>query len=253
MLRRLLSTCATAITAHGSWPRGELEQLLGIQQSGRAVLTVPYGARLRNKIPARDIARKALGIDYGGTLLLFFGMLRKDKGIEFLLQAAGRVRADCKILIAGMPFDWDADEIHRMIRKYHGEDRVLTALGYIPEEAISDYFSAADALVLPYMKHYMGAAGPLKTALGFGKPIIATEVRELSEFLKMSPIGIAVDPENADSLKEGIERFVSLPPSRKEEMAGNSRRLAGMCTWTVVAERFSEIYQSFLNPGGDAR
>jgi glycosyltransferase involved in cell wall biosynthesis len=180
-------------------------------------------------------------------------MLRKDKGIEFLLEAAGHLRADCKILIAGMPFDWDADGIHRMIQKYHCEDRVLTALGYIPEEAIPDYFAAADGLVLPYMKHYMGAAGPLKTALGFGKPVIATKVRELSEFLGMSPIGIAVDPEDADSLKEGIERFVSLPLVRKREMSENSRRLAGTCTWTVVAERFSEIYQSALHPGGVAR
>jgi len=250
MLRRLLSTYATAVTAHGSWPPGELEGLLGIRPSGRAVLTVPYGARLRNHMPGRNEARKALGIHYAATLLLFFGMLRKDKGIEFLLQAAGHVRGECKILIAGLPFDWDTEDIHRMIRKYHCEDRVLTTLGYIPEEAIPDYFAAADGLVLPYMKHYMGAAGPLKTALGFGKPVIATKVRELSEYLGMSPIGIAVDPEDADSLKEGIERFVSLPQSRKEEMAENSRRLAGTFTWTAVAERFSDIYQSAHAPGG---
>jgi len=253
MLRRLLSTYATAITAHGTWEKGELEGLLGIQHSRRPVLTVPYGNKVQGKTPSRDEARRALGISYNGTLLLFFGMLRKDKGIEYLLEAAGRIRADCKILIAGMPFDWTAEEIQRMIRGHQCEDRILASLGYIPEEAIPNYFAAADGLIFPYMKHYMGAAGPLKSALGFGKPMIATKVRELSDFLEMAPIGIAVDPENAEALKEGIERFVSLPPSQKKVMAENSRRLAETCSWAVVAKRFSEIYQSFAVPEGGIR
>lgn len=250
MFKKLITGFATAITAHGTWQQGELERLIDLQDSPVPILPAPYGTVVQAKPPSRAEARTALGLQYDGIVLLFFGMLRRDKGVELLIEAMGKIQGDCKLLLAGTPFDWNAEGIHEMIRTHRSEDRVLTDLQYIPENAIPNYFAAADALILPYRSHYMGAAGPLKTAFGFGLPAIATRVRDLAHYLDAAPIGIPVAPDSVESLKKAIEKFLALTPEQRKTLSQNSRSLAETCSWAVVAKRFSEIYQSFIGPGG---
>ena len=253
MFKKLITGFATAITAHGTWQQGELERLLDLHDNACPILPAPYGTIVQDNPPSRTEARRLLGLQYDGIVLLFFGMLRRDKGVELLIEAMGRVQGDCKLLLAGTPFDWNAEGIHEMIRTHRCEDKVLTDLQYIPEEATADYFAASDALILPYRSHYMGAAGPLKTALGFGLPVIATRVRDLAHYLDAAPIGIPVAPDSVESLKKAIEKFLALTPLQRKSLSENSRSLAETCSWAVVAKRFSEIYQSFVGSGGGTR
>jgi glycosyltransferase involved in cell wall biosynthesis len=253
MFKKLITGFATAITAHGTWQQGELERLLDLRDSPVPILPAPYGTVVQAKPPSRAEARRALGLQYDGIVLLFFGMLRRDKGVELLIEAMGKIQGDCKLLLAGTPFDWDAEGIREMIRAHRSEDKVVTDLQYIPEEATANYFAAADALILPYRSHYMGAAGPLKTAFGFGLPVIATRVRDLAHYLDAAPIGISVQPDSVESLKEAIEKFLALTPEQRKALSQNSRSLAETCSWTVVARRFSEIYESFVGTGGGTR
>jgi glycosyltransferase involved in cell wall biosynthesis len=249
-LRIVLSRYADVITAHGTWAPGELESLLGLGRDDGRIRFVPYGTVVPDRTPSRAEARGALGLDAGETVLLFFGMLRKDKGVELLIEAMGGVKGDCRLILAGTPFDWRREDILRMIRDRHAEERVLPMLEYIPEPDIPRYFAAADALVLPYKRNYMGAAGPLKTAMGFGLPVIATEVRELSEFMKLGRIGISSEPENADSLRTAIERFLATGAAERAEMSETGRRLAKRFSWSVLAEAFARIYQSLTTGNG---
>ena len=89
MLKSLLSNKAKVITAHGTWQSGELEGLLGLSNPHHPIVSVPYGTEVISSPPSREEARKKLGITYDGILLLFFGMLRKDKGVELLIEAMG--------------------------------------------------------------------------------------------------------------------------------------------------------------------
>ena len=253
MFKKLVSGFATAITAHGTWRPGELEALLGLQDSPVPILPAPYGTVVQEKPPSRTEARTSLGLSYDGIVLLFFGMLRRDKGVEILIEAMGRIRGDCRLLLAGTPFDWDAEGIRALIRAHRCEDRIVTDLRYIPEEATGRYFAAADALILPYRSHYMGAAGPLKTAFGFGLPVIASRVRDLAHHLEAAPIGIPVVPDSVESLQEAIEKFLALTPSQRMDLSENSRRMADSCSWEVVSKRFLEIYRPFVGSEGEAR
>lgn len=250
MFRRLLAGYADVITAHGSWPNGELEQALNIPDHGRKIRFVPYGTILPEAPPSKEEARSQLGLPNDQTLLMFFGMLRKDKGVERLIEAMGRIQGNLRLLLVGTPFDWSKEEILEMIRTHGAEKKIETVLQYIPEREIPNYFAAADALILPYRKEYIGAAGPLKTALAFGLPVIATRVRELDEYMKKGKIGVAAEDDRAESIKEAIERFLAIGAAGRREMEDNGRRLAKGCSWTVVAEQFSEIYSSHVNPGG---
>lgn len=245
LLKRIVTGYVTAITVHGAWQPGELEGLLGLAAGKPSLIPVSHGAILHGQPPSRDEARRILGLPYSGIVFLSFGMLRKDKGIDILIEAMGRVKGDCKLLIAGLPFDWTEEAVREMIRAHGCESRIVADLRYIPQDRIIYYFSAADAVVYPYRAGHMGAVGSLNTVLAFGKPVIASEVRELAVLFRESHTGILTEPENAESLRRGIEQFLSLTPLEREIMAENGRRLAADDSWTAVAKRFSEIYQAY--------
>lgn len=247
MRKNLLSNYPKVITAHGTWESGELERLLGLSSSHQAIVSVPYGTEIVLNPPSREDARKKLGIAYNGILLLFFGMLRRDKGIELLIEAMGKVEQECILLLAGMPFDIKEEEVQNLVEVNHCQDRILLHLHYIPDMDIPHYFAAADALILPYRSFYMGAAGPMKTGFGYSKPIIASRVRDLAYHMDAAAIGISMAPDRSDSIKEAIESFLRLPVSTRKEMSENSASLAEGCSWTVVAKHFSDIYNQTLN------
>lgn len=242
-LRSLLTRHADAVTAHGTWKSGELEKLLGINKDECRIYPVPYGTVIPKEKLHKGEARKKLGLDPHVPLLLFFGMLRKDKGVELLIQTMGKLKSDCRLLLTGMPFDFEKGEIEKLIQRHGAEERIIARLEYIPDEEIPDYFAAADAMVLPYRGQYMGAAGPLKAALGFGVPVIAAEVRELSHFLAAAPIGFSFPPDDGEALQKGIEKFLGLSGEEKEVFSKNGRTLAEGFSWPVVARRFIEVYR----------
>ncbi|MBI3597370.1 MAG: glycosyltransferase family 4 protein [Nitrospirae bacterium] len=244
-LKRLLSHYAKAILADGLWQPGELEALMGLTIGAPPLVSVPHGAILEDKPRPRDTARRALGLKYDGTLLLFFGMLRKDKGVDLLIEAMGKVRGEFKLLLAGMPFDLSEEAVREMIREQGCEDEILTDLRYVPQEKIADYFSAADAVVFPYRSHYKGTVGPLNTVLAFGKPVIGSRVRDLAVYFQETPIGILTEPDSVASLAAAIEQFLLLTPAQRETLAENGRRLAENYSWAGLAKRFSEVYKTF--------
>jgi glycosyltransferase involved in cell wall biosynthesis len=249
-LKRLLSRYARAILADGLWKPGELEELMGLTVGAPPLVSVPHGSILEDKPRPRDAARSALGLKYDGTLLLFFGMLRKDKGVDLLIEAMGKVKGKCKLLLAGMPFDMSEEAIREAIRANGCEEKILTDLRYVPQEKIADYFSAADAVVFPYRSHYKGTVGPLNTVLAFGKPVIGSRVRDLAVYFKEAPIGVLTEPDSADSLKEGIERFLAKTPSEREALAENGRRISESYSWSGLAKRFAEVFKTHSEPGG---
>jgi glycosyltransferase involved in cell wall biosynthesis len=244
-LKRLLYRYAKAILADGLWKPGELEALMGLTIGAPPLVSVPHGAILEDKPRPRDMARSALGLKYDGPLLLFFGMLRKDKGVDLLIEAMGKVKGECRLLLAGMPFDLSEEGVHEMLRAHGGMDRIETDLRYIPQEKIADYFSAADAVVFPYRSHYKGTVGPLNTVLAFGKPVIGSRVRDLAVYFQETPIGILAEPDSVASLAEGIEQFLLLTPEQREALAENGRRLAEKYSWAGLAKSFSDVYKTF--------
>jgi glycosyltransferase involved in cell wall biosynthesis len=243
ILRRLIFSYCRAVTVHSAWHKRQIEEQLklGIPHSV-PVVVVPYAAELPTEQIPQRIARRRIGLSYNGPLFLFFGMIRKDKGIEVLLEAIKKVTDEFKLLIVGSPFDYTIEELQSMIRGSGLEDRVITRFEYISENEIGDYFFAADAVVLPYRKSYVGGAGPLITACSYGKPVIASKVAEMAMILEDNEVGIGVVPEDASSLAEAIRRFISLPQNIKHKMSQNGLKLAGARSWANMAKRFSEIY-----------
>lgn len=159
-----------------------------------------------NGIPRAE-ARAALNI-LQPNVLLFFGYVRKYKGLPLLIDALGslRDRLAIHLLIVGEFFE-GGEEIRRSIREKGLEDRVTVRADYVPSAEVKTYFSAADAVVLPYLSATQ--SGIAQIAVNFGTPMIATNVGGLAEVVRDGETGYVVPPGDPEALAGAIEKFFS--------------------------------------------
>lgn len=153
----------------------------------------------------RQEARRILGIT-APRVLLFFGYVRRYKGLDVLLDALARLPAELgvQLVIAGEFYDPERpyrDQIHAL----KIEDRVILRSEYLPNDMVPPYFSAADAVVLPYRSATQ--SGIAQIAYNFGTPVIATDVGGLHEVVLHDRTGLIVPPERPDALAEAILQF----------------------------------------------
>lgn len=136
--------------------------------------------------------------------LLFFGLVRKYKGIDVLLKALAQV-PDVKLVVAGEMWGKQQEALDMQIRELQLGDRVELRPGYVADEAVSDLFANADALVLPYRS----GTGSWNAKLGFyhHRPVIATTIGSFSETVRNGIDGLLCEPDDPESLAAALKRF----------------------------------------------
>ncbi len=155
-------------------------------------------------------ARKKLGIEADGPILLFFGFIRKYKGLDLLLQAlsVGNLRdRGLKVIIAGEWYE-DSSIYKTLTAKLGLDDMIAWHDHFIPESEIATYFSAADAVVQPYRNATQSGISALSFA--YSKPLISTRVGGLAEVIVDGKTGFLCDPDPT-SIHEAISRWINTP------------------------------------------
>ena len=167
-----------------------------------------FGVKRIGKKEAQD------KIDCKGNVLLFFGFVRPYKGLKYLLDALPLVlkEVDVKLLVVG-EFWGDKGEYLDKIKRNNISDHVKIVDGYIPDDKVPVYMTAADVLVLPYVTATQSAI--LQTAFGFDKPVIATDVGSFSDLIKNNKTGFLVAPKDSRAFAKAIIDFYK---HKKEKM-----------------------------------
>lgn len=198
-------------------------------------------------IVAKELACQSLNINSDETYILFFGMIREDKGIRELLHAiSGMKKSRCKFLIAGMPYDITNEEIESLIDNYKIKDQVRYFPGYIEESQIKYFFSASDAIVIPYRKEFSSQSGPLKMALSFSLPIICSDVGDIGRFTVKNQIGLTFEPENIERIISALNEFLKMDKKEKERLSQNCKRASSMYSWGNMIEKVYTKYRSLI-------
>jgi len=189
-------------------------------------------------------ARERLQLPQDIPVLLFFGWLAKTKGIDFLLEGIKRVRQDFRLVLAGTPEYITQADIDTYRQQLDDPDKIITRLEYIPDEEIGYYFLSADAVVLPYRKDSKGTSGVLQLAAAAGKPVIATDVGEIGGIAREHSLGIVVEAESADALREGIESFLNDRENMMNTVLPNALKYAEQSHWKKFASLIESAYRS---------
>lgn len=145
-----------------------------------------YGSSMK-----KTDARQQLGISPEVKLVLFFGFIRKYKGLDLLLEAMTKA-PDIHVLIAGECYeDWNFYQ--KIIDKHQLANRLHLHIDFIPAEQVRVFFSAADLVVQPYRSATQ--SGISQIAYHFEQPMVVTRVGGLPEIVTDGVSGYVVDPE----------------------------------------------------------
>jgi glycosyltransferase involved in cell wall biosynthesis len=132
-------------------------------------------------------AREALSLPQGDKVIIYFGNIRPYKGVDILIKSFATIVTELPettLVIAGKPWiSWDPFE--KMIESLGLSSKIKTKLYRITSKEISLLFSSADLLILPYM-NFEAQSGPGRLALGYGLPMVVTDVGGLPELVGYS-------------------------------------------------------------------
>jgi glycosyltransferase involved in cell wall biosynthesis len=134
--------------------------------------------------------------------LLFFGIVRKYKGLDVLLEAIAQV-PDIKLVVAGE--FWQLELYQQLLKKLDIEDRVELRQGYVAAEDMPALFAEADASVLPYRGGT--ASFHVSIAHGFGVPVIATTASSFTTQVRDGIDGLLCAPDDVSALVKAIKHF----------------------------------------------
>jgi D-inositol-3-phosphate glycosyltransferase len=212
------------------------DDLLKVKRGAEFILTPHPLYEVFGEPKDKGEAKRALGVS--GPVILFFGFIRRYKGLHVLLEAMPKVLRDVPLtLVVAGEFYEDKDSYTEQIERLGLLGSVKVLDRFIPNEDVGDYFSAADVLVLPYLSATQ--SGITQIAFAFDLPVIATLVGGLPEVVTDGETGFLVPPDDPDALAEAVIRYFKTDSLKK--FRENVRRERGRFSWDAFAEAVERL------------
>jgi glycosyltransferase involved in cell wall biosynthesis len=161
----------------------------------------------------RDEARKHIGLPKTGRWVLFFGFIRRYKGLDLLLEALADPRvkaAGISAVIAGEYYD--KAPYYEPFFAAIDPERLLLKTDFIAESEVKYYFSAVDGVVQPYRSATQ--SGITQIAYHFGLPMVVTHVGGLPEMVPHQVAGLVVPPDAISVADALLEFYAGDGPTR---------------------------------------
>jgi glycosyltransferase involved in cell wall biosynthesis len=171
-------------------------------------------------------------------VVLYFGMIRKYKGVPCVVKAFDKllpeIALNSRLIIAGE--NWgDEDELESLIQVSPYKKQITFQGEFVPDSMVPRYFSAADVVVLPYLRS--AGSGVASLAMAFGKPIIITDLENIKESLVGYAGTILVPRGDVSCIAEKISE--TFARNQAHELLPFS--VPGTCDWDNVTGLFQKV------------
>jgi glycosyltransferase involved in cell wall biosynthesis len=160
-------------------------------------------------IKSKTEARQHLQLPLNEKIILFFGFIRKYKGLDLLLEAMATdviKNSGIKLLVAGEFYE-DEKPYNEQIENLNLQSQLFLRTQFIPDSEVKYYLCAADAVIQPYRNATQSGVTPL--AYHFEKPMVVTNVGGLPALVPDGKVGLITQPDPA-SIASGIIKFYQL-------------------------------------------
>jgi glycosyltransferase involved in cell wall biosynthesis len=240
-LRRVADDRPLVLTAHDVLPRRRRAQPVWPDVLETAERVIVHSHRAVEQLVElglgrERIARIAHPVFEGeklpppeGRTLLFFGLIRDYKGLDVLLEALPEI-PDASLVVAGDPVD--------PVPKSAGP-RVEWRLRFIEADEVRALMTRAAAVVLPYRQ--LDSSGVLATAIGYGRPVVVTDVGSLGEIVREFKAGEVVPVGDPRALAEACARL--LEPKALAAATAGAEEAAKALTWEHSAAEHDRLYR----------
>jgi glycosyltransferase involved in cell wall biosynthesis len=195
----------------------------------------------------RQTACQNLNIEAEKRNILFFGLIRRYKGLDILIDAFGKLNSsNYQLLVAGECYG-DFQPYREQIDALPNRENVKVWEEYIPDDMVTTLFSAADLLVLPYREATQ--SGVTALAIQLETPMIGTNAGSLGEYIQRSGTGMAVEKNSADALAQAIAEFFR--GDKRAEYAQNLKKEKELLSWDSFGEKLQNFLEESLPHSAD--
>lgn len=206
---------------------------------------IPHGHMLDYVEMADKIeSREKLKIPQNKTVFLFFGQIKKVKGVDILLESIAQLKdkySELYLVVAGNVWKSDFTSCENIIKKYNLDSVLKLDIRYIPDEEVKYYYSAADVCVLPYTDVYQ--SGVIQLAYGYKKPVISSDLPAFTQFVKEGETGYISKAGDCHTLAQAIEKAL-IQKDNLQRLGENGYSLVrNELDWSDLAKRIlNECY-----------
>lgn len=245
-IKTIIYRASSGIIVHSETVKKRLSRIFAF--AGEKTAVIPHG-NFEIDSPehaiSREEARKRLHLGDKEHLLLFFGYIRKYKGLDSLLPAFeiafGQNRM-LRLLIAGQCQTGQMEnQLKELIRAMSARSGIIFAPGFVTHEKMAEYFTAADWVMLPYRQ--IDHSGIIHLAYAYGRAVIVADIRGLADMVKKEQTGFVTDTENPETFAKTILRATS--DRRTADQMGNRGKYWGEMkyNWSHAAKLTRQMYE----------
>jgi glycosyltransferase involved in cell wall biosynthesis len=205
-------------------------------------VVIPYGI---NQFPLQQVneaAVSSLRKRFGpGPLLLFVGVLRYYKGLQFLIEAMRQIHATLLIVGEGP----QGEVLHQQTCQLNLENKVYFC-GRVSDEGLPAYYQAADCFVLPACERSEAFGLVQVEALACGIPIVSTELGTGTSYVNLNGVsGLVVPPKNPTALTVSINRILG-DSTLHQQLALGARNRALLFQKERMLNQIERLYEECL-------
>lgn len=252
---KALSDSSQALIVHQEAGCADVLREHGVPANQVAV--IPHGTQSLES-PSRADARKALDLEPGAPIVLFFGVIHPKKNLHVLLEAFDEVVEavpGARLVVAGKPRTRNIlDKTYtrwlesHLMRNGKRKGWLDYRRGFVPSETLPAYLAAADLVAFPHKQRYGSASGVLHLALSAGRAVVCSRGPKFTEavdyFSQEFPEAF---PESSDSSgwARGIIALLR-DKEMREKMEGMATDLGRDTDWSRVARQHLDLYAKAL-------
>ena len=208
---------------------------------------IPHGIP---QVPAGGQSKERLGID-GKTVILTFGLLSPDKGIEYVIDALPAILAvhpETVYIVLGATHPHIVEregEAYRLMLEARAQQlgvggSMIFHNRFVSQEELTEFLSATDIYITPYLQAEQITSGTLAYAVGAGKAVISTPYIYARELLAEGR-GVFVPWRDSDAIAREVNALVSDVPQCRAMCARAAAYGVGM-SWPAVARKYVETF-----------
>jgi glycosyltransferase involved in cell wall biosynthesis len=178
--------------------------------------------------------------------LLFFGSIRRNKGLDLLLRAAVDLPG-FEITIAGPPdeADYFQSEILPRVKSLRDAGMKIDLLDrFVPDAEVGKLFAGHSAIVLPYTKSFVAQSGVAFMALAYELPMIASEAGGLRDLMNEFEVGVTFQDYTPEGLAAAVRSLYA--EGRPANLAARIRAARLHYSWDNAARESIAGYNAAL-------
>lgn len=259
-MRALATRGPTIFTAHNALPRRRralaawretlttvdrvvvhsqqtLERLAGFGVGRERMTVIPH--------PVFDAPVAVAVTPPSGRTILFFGLIRRYKGLDLLVSALPRILEhvpDARLMVAGDPLE-PIEPVRELARSLGVEHAIEWQLRFVPDAELASLLASAAFVVLPYRE--IESSGVLALAIGHGRPAVVSDLGAVGEHVREFGAGRAVPAEDVPALAAACVELLTDDGALRHSFDG-AMRARETLTWDASARSHAQLYADVI-------